>query len=172
MQSLIGPTANMFCTSATAIAQSTINMIGRQMLRLRGANLQDSSAVGDCWDDDGNDEDGWVLLMTKKLQQEADRRRSTRRAASLPSQLRFTCPICMDLLPMDEVFIGADCTPECGEICRDCMNAHVASKISSQVCRVRTCLYVSFFSLYLSVSRFLSSMHLRNLDRLIWMTHT
>jgi hypothetical protein len=112
---------------------ATAGSAGRELQRLSGfRTMQNNEAtpLSACWDEDKGD--GWIVIMTPKLQRDADRQRSLIRAVSLSPDQRFICPICLDLLPFDDVFTSDACVPSCGKICRDCAKDHVLSKLGDQ----------------------------------------
>ena len=131
-------------TNAAAYMYDTAESMYREIQRLRhGAHTHNDDQVhGPCWEEDKDD--GWLMIMTPKLQREADRQRSLMRAMSLHPDQRFVCSICLDLLPFDEIFLSSACLSQCGQCCRDCSTDYVLSRISDQsfpvTCPSATCI--------------------------------
>ena len=119
-------------TNAAAYMYDTVESMYREIQGLRhGAHTHNDDQVhGPCWEEDKDD--GWLMIMTPKLQREADRQRSLMRAMSLHPDQRFVCSICLDLLPFDEIFLSSACLSQCGQCCRDCSTDYVLSRISDQ----------------------------------------
>jgi hypothetical protein len=130
--------ANAAAAAAAEAAYTTAGFVSAtavsarlEFQRLRGIQSNEATTPSSCWDEDKDD--GWIVIMTPKLQRDADRQRSLSRATSLRSDQRFVCPVCLDLLPLDDVFISDACVSKCGKICRDCAKDHVLSKLGDQV---------------------------------------
>jgi len=62
--------------------------------------------------------------MTPKAQREADRKRNLERACCMDTSECFSCCVCLDFLPKDEIFT---CKANCAECCRDCAASQIAS---------------------------------------------